>query len=143
MKKSQENFEDALEKSKEKVKTFINEIFGDRNLDGYKDKELYRCFYEFNFDWFNFAHEDFNFNKKDGEYGECIKKNEWYKDYKELPKLDNIKKSFRDLNEKIGENVDDVDGKLIAISEDSNEFRGGGNNDPDSMNIVRDILFVI
>ena len=143
MEELQKKFKDALDKSKEKVKTFINEIFGKGNLDGYKDKELYRCFYEFNFDWFNFAHKDFNFNKKDGEYGECIKKNKWYKDYKELPKLDNIKKSFRDLNEKIGENVDDVDGKLIAISKDSNEFRGGGNNDPDSMNIVRDILFVI
>ena len=140
MKKSQEDFDNALEKSKKKVKTFINEIFGNGTPDGYKDKELYRCFYEFNFDWFNFAHKHFNFNKKDGEYGECIKKNGWYKDYKELPKLDNIKKSFRDLNEKIGGNVDD---KLIAISKDSKEFRGGGNNDPDSMNIVCDILFVI
>lgn len=142
MKELQKNFGDALKESKKKVKTFINEIFGNGNgnLDGYKDKELYRCFYEFNFDWFNFEHKDFNFNKKDGEYGECINKNGWYKDYKELPKLDNIKKSFRDLNEKIRGNVDD---KLMAISKDENKFRGGGNNDPDSMNIVRDILFVI
>ena len=131
MKKSQENFDNALEKSKEKVKTFINEIFGNgnRNLDGYKDKELYRCFYEFNFDWFNF-----NFNEKDGE---CIKRDVWYK---ELPKLDNIENSFQDLNKEIKENVHD---KLMAISKDKNKFRGGGNNDPDSMNIVRDILFVI
>lgn len=138
MKKLQGNFDDALEESKKNVKIFINKIFGNGNSDGYKDKELYRCFYEFNFDWFNFEHTDFNFNKKDGEYGECIKKDGWYKDYKELPKLDNIKKSFRDLNKKIEGNVDE---KLIAISEDGNKFRG--KNDPDSMNIVCDILFVI
>ena len=120
-------FDQELEDSKEIVRKFINDIFGNGNNEDYKMEKFYSRFKIFNFDWFNFAIDDF-----DTISNECKKANGWYKSYK-IPNLEEIRKSFNELT--------GIQKEKLEVISKREELRGCA--DPDSMKIVCHILFIV
>lgn len=126
------SFDEQLEESKNIVKEFINNIFGEGKTDDYKRRNIYDYFYNFNFDWLNY--EEKEFDKMTGKYIE--KDKSWCVQMNYVrPQLDNIEENFEQLTGLERR-------KLTKISNLCNKkFRNA--KDPDSMKIIFHILFVI
>lgn len=121
-------FNQQLAYSKEIVRAFINNIFGEGIGNEYKNRNIYDHFFIFNFDWLNYTHKLFSQSAENEMKKWCP--------HPITIRLDEIQKGFTQLT-----NIRDPK-KLETISKlDNKTFRDS--IDPDSMKIVFHILFVI